>query len=159
MTGAADDDPSSIGTYSVVGAQLGTSMLWTALVTWPLIAAVQMVCARIGIVTGGGLARALTKKLPRPLVATMAMTLLVTNTITVGADLSAMADAAEMLSGINSHYYVVLFGIVIGLGTLIVRYRHLANFLKWFAFSLFAYVLTAFWVQPDWPKIGHARSP
>src|SRR3954471_22833970 len=69
ITGAADDDPSSIGTYSVVGTQFGTSVLWTAFVTWPLIAAIQMMCARIGLVTGGGLARALGKKFPRPLVA------------------------------------------------------------------------------------------
>ncbi|MDB6147758.1 MAG: hypothetical protein JWO45_1422, partial [Spartobacteria bacterium] len=99
ITGAADDDPSSIGTYSVVGAQFGTSVLWTAFVTWPLIAAIQMMCARIGLVTGTGLARALGRKFPRPLVGAVCFALLVANTITVGADLSVMADATEMLSG------------------------------------------------------------
>ena len=126
----------------MVGAQLGTAILWTALITWPLIAAIQMACARIGIVTGHGLARALGEKFPRPLVARDPLALLVTNTITVGADLSAMADAAEMLSGLNSHYYVIFFGLIIGIGTVVFRYRQMANLLKWFSFSLFTYVLT-----------------
>ncbi len=155
ITGAADDDPSSIGTYSVVGAQLGTSILWTAFITWPLIAAIQMMCARIGLVTGRGLARALTEKFPRPLVAAVAVALLITNTITVGADLSAMADAGEMLSGLNSHYYVVFFGVIIGLGTIFLRYRRIANILKWFALSLLTYMLTALVIRPDWNFILH----
>jgi NRAMP (natural resistance-associated macrophage protein)-like metal ion transporter len=153
ITGAADDDPSSVGTYSVVGAQLGTSVLWTAFITWPLIAVVQMICARIGMVTGGGLASALGKKFPRPLVAAIAVALLIANTITVGADLSAMADAGEMLTHLNSHYYVVLFGITIGLGTVVFRYGKIANLLKWFAFSLFTYALTALVVHPDWSEV------
>jgi NRAMP (natural resistance-associated macrophage protein)-like metal ion transporter len=155
ITGAADDDPSSVGTYSVVGAQLGTSVLWTALITWPLIAAVQMVCARIGIVTGSGLAQALVQKFPRPLVAAACLGLLIANTITVGADLSAMADAGEMLSGVNSHYYVVFFGVIIGLGTIFLRYRRIANILKWFALSLLMYMLTAFVIRPDWNLVLH----
>jgi NRAMP (natural resistance-associated macrophage protein)-like metal ion transporter len=150
ITGAADDDPSAIGTYSVVGAQLGTSILWTAFITWPLIAAIQMMCARIGLVTGSGLARALGKKFPRPLVAAACLGLLAANTITVGADLSAMADAAEMLTGLNSHYYVVFFGVIIALGTVLFRYRRIANLLKWFALSLLTYMLTAFVVHPNW---------
>ena len=153
ITGAADDDPSAIGTYSVVGAQLGTSVLWTAFLTWPLIAVIQMMCARIGMVTGRGLARALGEKFPRPLVAAVSVALLVTNTITVGADLSAMADAAEFLSGLNSHYYVVLFGVGIGLGTILFRYRQIANLMKWFALGLLTYVLTAFFVRPQWNLI------
>ena len=153
ITGAADDDPSSIGTYSVVGAQFGTSVLWTAFITWPLIAAIQMMCARIGLVTGKGLARALGKKFPRPLVAAACLGLLVANTITVGADLSAMADAAEMLTGLNSHFYVIFFGVIIALGTILLRYRRIANLLKWFALSLFTYGLTAFVVHPNWNTV------
>ena len=153
ISGAADDDPSSIGTYSVVGAQFGTSVLWTAFITWPLIAAIQMMCARIGLVTGRGLARALGEKFPRPLVATACLGLLVANTITVGADLSAMADAAEMLTGLNSHYYVVFFGVIIALGTVLLRYRRIANLLKWFALSLLTYMLTAFVVNPNWNTV------
>lgn len=153
ITGAADDDPSAVGTYSVVGAQLGTAILWTALITWPLIAAIQMACARIGIVTGHGLARALGEKFPRPLVGAISLALLVTNTITVGADLSAMADAAEMLSGLNSHYYVIFFGLIIGISTVVFRYRQMANLLKWFSLSLFTYALTAFVLHPDWSAV------
>ena len=153
ITGAADDDPSAIGTYAVVGARFGTSMLWTALVTWPLIALIQIVCARIGIITGGGLARALARKFPRPIVATLALALLVANTITVGADLSAMADAAEMLTRFNSHYYVALFGVTIGLATILFRYRRIADCLKWLAFSLTAYILAAFVLQTDWQTV------
>ncbi len=156
ITGAADDDPSSIGTYTVVGAQLGTSILWTAFITWPLIAAIQMVCARIGIVTGHGLARALGEKFPRPVVATIALALVIANTITVGADLSAMADAAEMLSGLNSHYYVVFFGVIIPLATVLIRYRRIVDLLKWFALSLLTYMLTAFVIQPNWNAVLHA---
>jgi len=153
ITGAADDDPSAVGTYSVVAAQLKTTILATALITWPLIAAIQMACARIGIVTGHGLARALGEKFPRPLVGAISLALLVTNTIIVGADLSAMADAAEMLSGLNSHYYVIFFGLIIGIGTVVFRYRQMANLLKWFSFSLFTYALTAFVLHPDWSAV------
>jgi NRAMP (natural resistance-associated macrophage protein)-like metal ion transporter len=153
ITGAADDDPSSIGTYSVVGAQFGTSVLWTAFITWPLIAAIQIMCARIGLVTGRGLAHALGEKFPQPLVATASVGLLLANTITVGADLSAMADATEMLTGLNSHYCVVFFGVIIALGTVLLRYRRIANLLKWFALSLLTYVLTAFVVHPNWNAV------
>jgi NRAMP (natural resistance-associated macrophage protein)-like metal ion transporter len=155
ISGAADDDPSSIGTYSVVGAQFGTSVLWTAFITWPLIAAIQMMCARIGLVTGRGLACALGERFPRPLVATACLGLLIANTITVGADLSAMADASEMLTGLNSHFYVIFFGVIIALGTIFLRYRRIANLLKWFALSLLTYVLATFAVHPNWTFVLH----
>jgi Mn2+/Fe2+ NRAMP family transporter len=97
ITGAADDDPSGIATYSVAGAQLGTALLWTAFVTWPLMGAVQMMCARIGLATGKGLAGALREKFPKPVIVIAAVALLAANTINVGADLTGMADAANML--------------------------------------------------------------
>src|SRR5476649_232993 len=93
VAGAADDDPSGVATYSVAGAQLGTSLLWTAFMTWPLMVCVQMMCARIGMVTGQGLASALRTKFPRSVLIAASCALLVANTINVGADLSAMADA------------------------------------------------------------------
>ena len=109
ITGAADDDPSGIATYSVAGAQLGTKLLWTALLTWPLMAAVQMMCARIGKVTGQGLAGNFRQRFPSWLLRVFVMALLAANTINIAADLAGMADAAEMLSGVNSHLFVVAF--------------------------------------------------
>jgi Mn2+/Fe2+ NRAMP family transporter len=150
ITGAADDDPSGIATYSVAGAQFGTAFLWTALFTWPLMAAVQMMCARIGMVTGEGLASALQKKLPRKLLIAACLALFAANTINIGADLAGMADAAEMLTGISSHFFVVLFGILIAWATIRLSYYHIARTLKWLTLFLFAYVLTAIHVGPDW---------
>src|SRR5476651_2339948 len=100
IAGAADDDPSGIATYSIAGAQLGTSLLWMAWITWPLMAAVQMMCARIGMVTGKGLAGALSHKMPRSLVIIFCFALFIANTINIAADLAGMADAAELLSGV-----------------------------------------------------------
>jgi Mn2+/Fe2+ NRAMP family transporter len=153
ITGAADDDPSGIATYSVAGAQLGTAMLWTAFLTWPLMAAVQMMCARIGMVTGHGLAHTLGRKFARPVVAIAALALLAANTINIGADLSGMADAAQMLTGINSHLLVIVFGIGISAATVWLRYSQIANTLKWLALFLFAYIITAFILRPAWVPI------
>ncbi len=100
-----------MATYSVAGAQLGTTLLWTALLTWPLMAAVQMMCARIGMVTGRGLAGALRRKFPKRVLVAVSVALLLANTINIAADLAGMADAAEMLTGWNSHLFVVLFGV------------------------------------------------
>ena len=155
ITGAADDDPSGIATYAIAGAQLGTSALWTAFLTWPLMGAVQMMCARIGIITGEGLAAGLHARFSRWLVVPVIIALVVVNTITVGADLSGMADAMEMLTAINSHYFVVLFGGALIYGTLRFRYRQLADILKWLSLSLIAYVITAFIVGPDWKVVAH----
>src|SRR3984893_19499489 len=99
ITGAADDDPSGIATYSIAGAQHGLALLWTALITWPLMAIVQMMCARIGMVTGHDLAGAFRHKLPKLPITVFATALLAANTINIGADLTGMADAAQMLSG------------------------------------------------------------
>ena len=155
ITGAADDDPSGIATYSVAGAQLGTALLWTAFITWPLMGAVQMMCARIGMVTGKGLAAALREKFPQPVILIAAVALLAANTINVGADLIGMADAANMLTGINSHIYVVFFGAGIAFATIRFRYQQIANILKWLALALFSYVITAFIVHPHWTAIAH----
>jgi NRAMP (natural resistance-associated macrophage protein)-like metal ion transporter len=156
ITGAADDDPSGVATYSIAGAQLGTAMLWTALVTWPLMGCVQFMCARIGMVTGEGLAGALRKKFPAPLLIAASTSLLVANTINIGADLSGMADAAEMLTGWSQHFYVILFGVIIGAATILFRYYQIANVLKWLALTLFAYVITAIVVGPDWRSVLYA---
>ncbi|HEY6153141.1 MAG TPA: divalent metal cation transporter [Candidatus Udaeobacter sp.] len=153
ITGAADDDPSGITTYSIVGAQMGTGMLWTAFITWPFMGAVQFTCARIGMVTGAGLGAALRTKLPRWLVFAGALGLLAANTINVGSDLSGMADAAEMLSGVNSRISVLIFGAGIAYATIRFRYHQIAMIMKWLAVVLFAYVITAFIAGPDWGSV------
>src|SRR5436189_4050463 len=108
-TGAADNYPSGIATYSIAGAQLGTGLLWTAFVTWPLMAFIQLMCARIGMVTGRGLAGALRQRCPRWLLLIAVVALLVANTITIGADLAGMSDSGQMLTGINSRLLTIVF--------------------------------------------------
>jgi len=153
ITGAADDDPSGVATYTIAGAQLGTSLLWTAFVTWPLMGCVQFMCARIGMVTGRGLGGALRLKIPRWMLIIAALALFGANSINVGSDLLGMADAAEMLTGLNSHWFVVIFGVGIAYWTVRCRYYRIAMILKWLAICLFAYVITAFIVGPDWTTI------
>ena len=152
ITGAADDDPSGIVTYSIAGAQFGLSMLWLALITFPLMGAVQMMCARIGMVTGVGLTAALRKKVPRFVLVIMALSLFAANTINVGADLSGMADVANLLSGVNAALFVFVFGVVIIAATIFFKYNSIASILKWLAISLFAYVATAFIARPNWSQ-------
>jgi len=118
-------------------------------------AAVQFMCARIGMVTGRGLAGAFHHKLPRPLIAVAACALFLANTINVGADLSGMADAGAMFTGFNSRYLVFIFGIAIAFATIQFRYQQIATILKWLALVLFAYVITALMVGPDWKSVLH----
>ena len=155
ITGAADDDPSGIATYSIAGAQFGTAFLWTALLTWPLMAVVQMMCARIGMVTGKGLAHVLRDRFPRWLLLLIALSLLAANSLNIAADLAGMADAAGMLAGVSSHYFVSLFAILIVVATIQLPYRRLASVLKWLALVLCAYVVTALLLHPDWGKVLH----
>ena len=156
IAGAADDDPSGIATYSIAGAQLGTTLLWTALVTWPLMASVQAMCARIGMVTGRGLASALRSKFPRPVMAVACAALFIANTINIGADLSGMADAMELLTKVNSHIWVVVAGVMIGWSAVRLRYVSIARILKWLALVLFVYVAAALYLHPDWSAVGKA---
>ena len=155
ITGAADDDPSGIATYSVAGAQLGTKLLWTALVSWPLMAAVQMMCARIGKVTGRGLAANFKQRFPRWLLLVVIVALLLANTINIAADLAGMADAAAMVSGINSRWFVIAFAILISWATVRLKYKQIADVLKWLVLVLFAYPITAFVVGANWGQVLH----
>jgi len=150
VTGAADDDPSGITAYSVAGASLGHSMLWMAWVTYPLMAAIQLVCARIGMVTGQGLAGAIRTRYPRPFLYAACVVLLVANVFNIGADLAGMADAVEMVTGLSSHIFVPIFGLVMLVGTVYLRYEVFARYLKWLTAALFAYIVTAFLARPDW---------
>ena len=115
-----------------------------------MMAAVQMMCARIGMVTGAGLASALRKKFPKSVVGVAVIALLLANTLNVGADLSGMADAAEMVSGLKSHYFVVVFAALISWATVRLRYGQISKILKWLALCLFAYVIAAIHLNPNW---------
>jgi NRAMP (natural resistance-associated macrophage protein)-like metal ion transporter len=155
ITGAADDDPSGIATFSIAGAQFGTAFLWTAVLTWPLMAAVQMMCARIGMVTGCGLARNLLRRFPRPVLILVSLALLAANSLNIAADLSGMADAAETLTGLNSHYFVSVFALLIVVATIWLPYPRLASVLKWLALVLGAYIVTALFLHPPWKQVLH----
>ncbi len=159
ITGAADDDPAGITTYSLAGAKHGLLLIWTAVFTWPLMAAVQMMCARIGMVTGQGLADALRAKVPRFVLVLFSLALVIANTLNVGADLSAMADSVSMLTGVSSHIFAPLFGVLIAWSTVRFRYAQIAKVLKWLALVLGAYVVTAFLAHPDWSAVANATFP
>lgn len=156
ITGAADDDPSGIVTYSIVGAQSGMTLLWLAWPTWPLMAAVQMMCARIGMVTGQGLGSVFKTKFPRAVVLAVCCALFIANTINIAADLSGMADAGEMLSGVSAYFFIPLFGAGIALAMVKCHYEMIVTILKWLVLSLFAYVATAFLVHPNWHDVAKA---
>jgi NRAMP (natural resistance-associated macrophage protein)-like metal ion transporter len=150
ITGASDDDPSGITTYSVAGATLGYGMLWTALATYPLMAGVQLVCARIGLVTGEGLAAVLRRHYPRPLLYAVCLLLLIANVFNISADLGGMAEAAEMLSGLPGVIWVPTFAAVIVLVTVYASYAAFARALKWLTAALLAYIVAAVLARPDW---------
>jgi NRAMP (natural resistance-associated macrophage protein)-like metal ion transporter len=152
VTGASDDDPSGVTTYAVAGAAFGTALLWTAWVTLPLMAAIQLTCARVGLVSGRGLAGAMRTHYPRPFLYAACVLLLVANVFNIAADLAGMADATEMLTGIASGVWVPLFGLTLIAATLYTSYARFAAGLKWLTAVLFAYVLSAFLAHPDWPS-------
>src|SRR5438552_10867331 len=150
ITGASDDDPSGIGTYSQVGSQFGFGLLWTALFTFPLMTAVQEMCARIGLHTRAGLGASLQRRFPAPVVSIGVLALVVANTINVGADLGAIAAAAGLLMGHIPSLVYVLGAALLVLGFLLFsNYGRLASIFKWLTLALFAYVITLFVVHPD----------
>lgn len=154
VTGAADDDPSGIATYSQAGAQFGTGLLWTTVLTVPLMVAIQLVSARIGWVTGQGLAANLRQRYPAPLVAAMVLLLVVANTINLGADLAAMASAAHLLAGGNNHGWLVLFALVsLGLQVFLPFSRY-SPLLKLLTGSLLAYAAVLFASGVDWARVA-----
>ena len=156
VTGPSDDDPSGITTYSVAGASLGYGMLWTALATFPLMAAVQLICARIGLITGRGLAGTIRRHYPRPFLYVACLLLLIANVFNIAADLAGMADATRMLTGVPLLVSVPLFGLAILLATVYMTYARFAQYLKWLTAVLLAYVITAFLAKPDWRQVAVA---
>ena len=151
VTGAADDDPSGIATYSHAGAQFGYGLLWTMVLTFPLMSAIQLVSARIGRVTGDGLGRALVRAFPAHVVAALVTILIVANIINIGADLVAMGAAAELVVGSGARFFTIAFALVSVALQLFVSYDRYARILKWLTLSLFAYVAVLLIVPVDWP--------
>jgi NRAMP (natural resistance-associated macrophage protein)-like metal ion transporter len=153
ITGAADDDPSGISTYSVGGAAYGYTGLWTALFSFPLMAAVQLMCARLGMVTGRGLAAVIRTRYPPPVLWFACALLIVANVFNIGADLGGMADATQMVTGLPAYVGTPFFAfLIIGL-LLWTSYRIIARIFKWMTLALFAYVITAFLARPDWSQV------
>ena len=156
ITGAADDDPSGISTYAVTGAAYGYLPLWTALFSFPLMAAVQLMCARLGLVTGRGLAGVLRRAYPRWVLWGACLLLLVANVFNIGADLGGMAEATAMVTGVNSLYWTPLYTLLLLALLFWSSYRIIARFLKWLTLVLFAYVVAAFLAHPDWHAVVQA---
>src|SRR5690242_18007937 len=156
ITGAADDDPSGIATYSQAGAQAGFGLLWTLVLTFPLMAAIQLVSAHIGRITGKGLAHNMLKVMPRWLVAALIALLFIANTINVGADIAAMGEASELLAGFGAHWFAFGFAVLSVVLQMFVPYRRYSRFLIVLTFSLLAYVAVVLMVKLDWTEVGLA---
>jgi NRAMP (natural resistance-associated macrophage protein)-like metal ion transporter len=150
ITGAADDDPSGIATYSQAGAQFGFTMLWTVVLTLPLMVAVQLISARIGYVTGQGLAANIKRAFPRSVMLTIVGLLLVANTLNLAADIAAMAEALRLLVGGSAHIYAVTFGLLCLVLQVFLRYATYVRWLKWLTLALLSYVAVVFTLHVDW---------
>src|SRR5579872_5405292 len=154
ITGASDDDPSGIATYSQAGAQFGYALIWTLLLTYPLMCAIQMISAQIGRVTGKGLAKNMRQHFPLPVLYVLVSLLLIANVINLGADLGAMGAAMKLLAPGPSWFYVVVFAAVTAYLEIYVRYARYASILRWLTISLFAYVATVFAVGVPWGHVA-----
>src|SRR5579872_6962595 len=154
ITGAADDDPSGIATYSQAGAQSGLGLTWTMLLCFPLMVAIQMVSAFIGRVTGHGLARNMGEVMPNWLVTALVGLLFIANTINLGADLAAMGEAAKLVAGFGQHEFTIAFALASLILQLFIPYRRYARFLTVLTLSLFAYVALIFTIHLNWSAIG-----
>ncbi|HSS07218.1 MAG TPA: divalent metal cation transporter [Rhodanobacteraceae bacterium] len=153
ITGVADDDPSGIATYSQAGAQFGLNMLWTMPLAFPLMAAVQSMCARIGRVTGRGLAANIKSAFPAPVIYSVVFLLLVANVLNIAADVAAMGEVAELVTGINRHAMTTLFVIGTVLLQVFIPYHRYVSFLKWLTLSLLAYAAVLFVVSVPWGQV------
>jgi NRAMP (natural resistance-associated macrophage protein)-like metal ion transporter len=150
ITGASDDDPSGIGTYSQAGAQLGYGIGWTMLLTFPLMAAIQEISARVGRVTGHGISGNVCRHYSSGLLNLVVTLLFIANTINIAADLGAMADASKLLIGGHSIVYVLLFGVTSVAAQIFLDYKRYVSVLKWLTLSLFAYVAALAFAKVSW---------
>jgi NRAMP (natural resistance-associated macrophage protein)-like metal ion transporter len=153
ITGAADDDPSGIATYSQAGAQYGFGLLWTIVLTYPLMVGIQMICARVGLVTGRGLASNMQRTYPILLTLPLILLLLIANIINIAADLAAMSDAVQLVIGGSRHTYSIFIGLTCLVLQVFVPYHRYLPILKWLTLSLFAYVGTVFASHVDWSRV------
>lgn len=153
ITGASDDDPSGIATYSAAGAQAGFRFLWTALLTLPMMAAVQDMCGRIGLVTGHGLAGVLRRHFPRPVVYGAVALLFIANTFNAGADIAAIAAAINLLVPVPVRALVAPIGLALLALQVLAPYRIISRIFKWLTLALLAYVFTAFVAHPNWGAV------
>jgi NRAMP (natural resistance-associated macrophage protein)-like metal ion transporter len=156
ITGAADDDPSGIATYSVTGAAFGYAPLWTALFSFPLMAAIQIMCARLGMVTGLGLAGVIRVRYSRWVLWGACALLVIANIVNIAADLGGMADVTQLLTGVRSLYWTPVYALVLVWLLFWTSYRLIARIFKWLTLALFAYVAAAFLAHPDWAAVLRA---
>ena len=154
ITGVADDDPSGIATYSQAGAQFGLNMLWTMPLAFPLMAAVQSMCARIGRVTGKGLAANIKAAFPASVLRGVVLLLLIANTLNIAADVAAMGEVAELVTGLNRHLMTALFVFATLLLQIFIPYHRYVFFLKWLTLSLLAYAAVLFTVEVPWGEVA-----
>jgi NRAMP (natural resistance-associated macrophage protein)-like metal ion transporter len=154
VTGASDDDPSGIVTYAVAGVSLGYTTLWTALVTFPLMAAVQFICAKIGLVTGRGLAGVLRQHYPRTLLYPVVVGLVIANTINAGVDIGAVAAGLNLLVPVPILVLVGPVALVILVLQVWGSYRLITSVFRWLTLALFAYIGAAFFAAPDWGAVA-----
>src|SRR5512135_2215644 len=150
VTGAADDDPSGISTYSVTGAAFGYAPLWIAPFSFPLMVSVQLMCARLGMVTGKGLAGVVRARYPRSVLWGACALLIVANVVNIGADLGGMAEATELVTGLNHRVLIPVYGVLIVLLLFFSSYRQIARTFKWLTLVLFAYVGAGILAHPAW---------
>ena len=154
ITGAADDDPSGIATYSQAGAQFGFSMLWTVVFTFPLMVGIQMVSARLGCLTGRGLAANIKGQYSRIVLYSIVGLLLLANTINIAADIAAMGEALRLLLGGSAHVYSVTFGLICLVLQVFIPYQSYVRFLKWLTLALLAYVAVLFTIAVPWLEVA-----
>jgi len=153
ITGAADDDPSGIATYSQAGAQFGPNLLWSMVLMYPLMVGIQIVSARIGIVTGKGLAENIRDMFPRWLCLSLILLLLIANTINIAADIAAMGAALRLVVGGGAHGHAIFFAVTSLILQVLVPYKRYVRVLKWLTLSLLAYVAVVFMVQVPWQEV------
>ncbi len=154
ITGAADDDPSGIATYSQAGAQFGFSMLWTVVFTYPLMVGIQTVSARLGCLTGRGLAANIKAEYSKVVLYSIVGLLLLANTINIAADIAAMGEALRLLLGGSAHVYSVTFGLLCLVLQVFIPYQSYVRYLKWLTLALLAYVAVTFTISVPWMEVG-----